>query len=396
MTIKWIGLSDRLLENDGIQKLNYMARNIGIELSWLPLNEKVYEVLDYKTRTVLFVAASLNNSSFKLVKEISLRYPFVAVIIVTNNANYDLKEILRSGAVDIINLAFDEDEIVEAIQEAERNLNIKWELEHSIVGTSKNGKVITVCSMKGGVGKTTISVNLAAAIAKHNLGVVVIDMDFQSGDVAILFDIKPKITIYDWIKANSDAQENIEHYLLKHQSGVEILAAPVRLELAEEITSDHMKNLLSIVTKKYDLIIIDTPPQLFENELVILENADKILLVINNDLPTLKNSTILLDTLKNLGFQNKTKIILNRNTRSAGINKEHVTGIIGNLIYGNIPNEERLAIISANKGIPFTISHKRSKIANSIIALSDKLLEDLHIQNNDKIKKKSIFSTLRK
>lgn len=395
MTIKWIGLSDRLQENNGIQKLNYMARNIGIELSWLPLNEKVYEVLDYKTRTVLFVAASLNNSSFKLVKEISLRYPFVAVIILTNNANYDLKEILRSGAVDIINLAFDEDEIVEAIQEAERNLNIKWELEHS-AGTSKNGKVITVCSMKGGVGKTTISVNLAAAIAKHNLRVVVIDMDFQSGDVAILFDIKPKITIYDWIKANGDAQENIEHYLLKHQSGVEILAAPVRLELAEEITSDHMKNLLSLVTKKYDLIIIDTPPQLFENELVILENADKILLVINNDLPTLKNSTVLLDTLKNLGFQNKTKIILNRNTRSAGINKEHVTGIIGNLIYGNIPNEERLAITSANKGIPFTISHKRSKIANSIIALSDKLLEDLHIENKDKIKKKSIFSTLRK
>jgi len=214
-------------------------------------------------------------------------------------------------------------------------------------------------------------------------------MDLQSGDVAILLDIKPKVSIYDWVKADSKTQEEISQFMLKHDSGVEIIAAPLRPELAEKITGRHIKNLLETLKKLYDVIIIDTPPHLLENEIVILENSDEILVVINKELPTLKNSKIYIETLESIGFQNKLKVLLNRDAKVAGLQKGTVENILSHSISHTIPNEEKIVITSINKGIPFVISNTNSKVAGSIFLLAGKL--NITLKTDGKNKKRSFF-----
>ncbi|MEH7381308.1 AAA family ATPase [Bacillus sp. JJ1533] len=337
--------------------------------------------------SIILLGELSTNDPYLVCQEITYHYPQTAVVLLLPDESIDLKKAMYSGAVDAVNIYSDQ-ECVKAIEKAREIVHLKSQRFPQEEPTE--GKVITVCSTKGGVGKTTISVNLAVACMKKNLKVAVIDLDLQFGDVPLLFDQKPKKTIYEWMKEGYDeGSTSLEGYLTKDETGIEILASPHLPEYAELVTGEHIYTIIQEMKKTFDVIIIDTPPSFVETSLVALENSDEILLITSLDLPSLKNGKLALDTLGILGLKDRIKVILNRDTESAELTTDMIEKVLGLPIKQRIPSDYKLVISSINKGDPFVSMSHRSPVAKSVLALADELIE--RPKQKEVTKKKTSF-----
>ena len=238
--------------------------------------------------------------------------------------------------------------------------------------TNKKGRVITVASTKGGVGKTTVAVNLAAAYGKKSAKVAVVDLDLQFGDVAMFFDVQPKRTIYDWVKENKEGKQ-IESYMTPFKDGISVLAAPQRPEFAEFVTGDDVRKAIDKLKQQFDVVIIDVSSHMNENVLVALENSDDILLLTYLDLPTLKNSKMLIDTLASLQLDERVKVVLNRQMKIKGITTDTVEKVVGKKIFSALPVMEKVMVTAVNEGQPLGYSNPRSKVAKKIFQMAETL-----------------------
>ncbi|NMD70121.1 AAA family ATPase [Bacillus sp. DNRA2] len=341
------------------------------------------------TPAIIIIGPCQGRSPYEIAREITHMLhsrTTVVVLLMLQPEQIDLKQALYAGVVDILTTTPPKHEFQSALEKAEQSLALKLENNAQYLALAghnsaqnttqqKDGKIIVFLSTKGGVGKTTLSVNAATALAKKNLAVAVIDLDLQFGDVPLLFDKEPKATIYDWVKESLDEKDGeVEPYMVKHQSGVEFIAAPPLPEFAELISGDHVARLIEELKKRYDIIIIDTPPSLVETNLVALDYADDILLITSFDLPALKNGKLALDTMALLGFTDKIKIVLNRDAEMKGMNLGSIENVLGKQIFARIPSDYMTVISSINKGVPFVISAPRTQVAKTTMKFAESLV----------------------
>jgi pilus assembly protein CpaE len=234
------------------------------------------------------------------------------------------------------------------------------------------GKVITVFSPKGGVGKSVLSTNLSAAIAKElGRSVILVDLDLQFGDVAVMLQMPPSRTIFDAAQAfdRLDA-EMLEGFLIAHESGLRALLAPVQPEEAESVTTGRITQILKILRGLADFVVIDTPASLSEVVLTALEQSDLILAVATMDVPSVKNTKVSLQKLQQLGFDSRTiQLVLNRADSKVWLDPHEIEVATGNQIIARIPSD-RLVPRSVNKGIPVVLDSPRSAVARAIAALA--------------------------
>lgn len=234
------------------------------------------------------------------------------------------------------------------------------------------GKVVTVFSPKGGVGKSVLATNLGAAIAKEcGRTVVLVDLDLQFGDVAVMLQLPPTRTIFDAAQAfdRLDA-EMLEGFLIQHDSGLKTLLAPVRPEDAESVTIGRITQILTILRTLADFVVVDTPASLSEVVLTALEHSDIILAVATMDVPSVKNTKVALQKLHQLGFRNGTvRLVLNRADSKVWLDPHEIERAISDRIIARIPSD-RLVPRSVNKGVPVVLESPRSNVARSILALA--------------------------
>ncbi|MCU9613529.1 AAA family ATPase [Caldibacillus lycopersici] len=364
-------------------------------------NNKLFEtVYDLKTNlvdskgTVVIIGPMIGQDPYQICQEISHHYPATAVLLLLKKEAIDYKKAMFSGAIDVLDIECDEADIIESVEKAEAVVRLKMD-NTGLKDDAQKGKIITVCSTKGGVGKTTISVNLATAFNKQNLKVAVVDLDLQFGDVALLFDIQPSQSIYDWVKQSfENGDRSTERFLSKHKSGIDILAAPALPEFAELINGEHISYLCERLKQEYDVIIVDTPPAFVETSLVALENSDWILLIASLDLPALKNGKLAVDTLSLLGLKEQIHVIINRDSEVEGISKEMVEDVLGMKVTGSIPSDYRTVISSINKGEPFVTLMPRTAVAKAVLAITDQLING--IPKKSEVKKKHRLFSLKK
>ncbi|HJV46012.1 MAG TPA: AAA family ATPase, partial [Bacillota bacterium] len=292
-----------------------------------------------------------------------------SVILVVPSQQLELKRAMRMGAADTLSSPFSRDEIKQALQVADQRLSLPAGQPEKYAG-----RIITICGTKGGIGKTTVTVNLAVTMAKYNLKVAVVDADLQFGDAAIILDLQPRKTIYEFIKECNEDYSQIGSYMIHHSSGVDLLSAPHRPEFAEEIEGADLAAILSQLQQQYDVVLVDTPPALVETSLVALEHSTDILLITSMELPTLKNSKLGMETLETLGLKERTKIILNRDSEVKGLRLESVEEILGSPIFTRIPSDGNVVVPSINQGIPFVLSHSRAAVSRSIFTLASMIL----------------------
>src|SRR5205085_4483225 len=171
-------------------------------------------------------------------------------------------------------------------------------------GHGRRGRIVTVFSPKGGTGKTSIATNLAASVAKHQgKRTLLLDLDLQFGDAAIMLGLEPAKTIYDLVVAPGELDsEKLAGYVTKHQCGLDILAAPLRPEDAELIVESKVTALIEVAKTSYDAIVVDTSPFFHGPMLATLDRTDQLLILCGLDVPTLKNVRLALQTLELLSY----------------------------------------------------------------------------------------------
>ncbi|MCR2823186.1 AAA family ATPase [Lederbergia panacisoli] len=258
---------------------------------------------------------------------------------------------------------------------------------------TKTGKVIAVCSAKGGVGQTMIASNLAIALHKQNLSIALVDGKLQFGDIAVALNLRTSMTIKD-VAEEFDSIDHtlISNYMFEHESGIHVLPAPDRPEYAELITKEIMVKTITMLQQQFDYIIIDCGYAFHETTLELLDLTDEILVATTLEMISLRNTKQLLETFAQLDFMEKTKIIVNRYDMESLIKAEDVPVMLNVEEAHYISNDFKLTSQSLNIGIPILSLRSRSAIAKDIFKLSGKLFKKTSDVSGSKVKAKRSVS----
>lgn len=247
------------------------------------------------------------------------------------------------------------------------------------------GQVITVFGAKGGVGKSTLTVNLAAALARQAPGrVVVVDFDLEFGAVAAMLSCRPLATVVDLVRAPALTPELIDRALLDVSSaGISILAAPPTPDLATEVevaalpgTPNGVMAIISELKRRFDWVLIDTAANFRDVNLTAFDAATIIYLVTTPDIPTLHNTAKCIDIMvSQLGYdRTKVKVVLNHADAAVGLTvQDIVTGLDYPISY-QLPRDALTVAWAANCGRPFVIDRPRTALAEVVTAIARDLV----------------------
>ncbi len=243
-------------------------------------------------------------------------------------------------------------------------------------GDGRRGRIVTVFSPKGGTGKTVTATNFAAAVAKHaGKRALLLDLDLQFGDAAIMLGIEPEKTIHDLVVAPGELDsEKLAGYTTRHACGLDILPAPLRPEDAELVTESKLARLLEVARGSYEVIVVDTSPFFHGPMLATLDRTDELLMLCGLDVPTLKNVRISLQTLELLSFpQTRIRFVLNRANSKVGMKKNEVEAALGVKIDFEIPSD-RAVPLAVNRGAPVVLADPGAEFSKALRTMTKTLL----------------------
>ncbi len=249
-------------------------------------------------------------------------------------------------------------------QEERRRIRMTGETADS----AARGTVITVFGAKGGIGKTTIATNMATALSKNtNSSVAIVDMDTRFGDVAIMMDVVVEFSIAD-VGRNIDNvdRDTIRDYLVRHNSGVEILPAPLHPTEWGALNRHHITKVVELLSQTHDYVVVDTPGAFNELVATALETANIILLVTSMDIASIKDTALALEMLRAAAVsEDKVKLIINHSTSSNSLRPEDVERVLEYEVYWRIPHD--LAISSSNQlGQPIVLAKPYARASRAI------------------------------
>lgn len=295
-----------------------------------------------------------------------------AIIFESRQTDAELmRRAMRAGVSDVIPIDSAAAEIGEAVASALRANARETSAKTPSSAKSSPGHVVTVFSTKGGVGKTVIATNIAIALSKAGKRVVLVDLDLQSGDVGIMLGLEPDYTIYDVVQAYDRLDAGmLQGFLVRHDSGLRVLLAPVRPEDAEAVTASRIKGILSLLRESADFVIIDTSSTFNDASLSALDESDVVYAVTMMDVASIKNTRISVQKLKQLAYhRGLLRFVLNRADSKVFLSVNDVETAVGGQIISRIPSDLGVPR-SVNKGIPIVIDAPRSKVARSLLDLA--------------------------
>jgi pilus assembly protein CpaE len=390
VSINWVYFSDT---NTPPGEIKVLLEKSSFELTTTNEIEKLHSLLIENHQSVLFLKAHTMFNVYDLCQEISARYPHVYIILIVPDNLENLRKAMLMGASDTLRSSFELEELSEAINHAKKFMQHRASQDTSLLNLVKEkSKIIAVTSPKGGVGRTILTVNLAVAIARMGKKVAIIDANLQFGEVAMYCNIKPKRTIYEWVKEGFGRPNyTIDQYMSVSESDVSVLAAPQRPEFFEGITEEHLKSAIEEAKKAYDVVLIDMPIYLSEIHLRCLDLADEILLLTINELSVLRLSQLYLETLDSINLKDRVKLVLNKYVKGQNLETNKIEDIFGLEIYHTLPDHASVANASINAGYPFILSNSRSNLGKSVVKLSGKLFESANGKEGKKEKRWSLL-----
>ncbi len=317
---------------------------------------------------------------------ISLSVPQSQVIMMSVQGEADyLRRSMLAGAREFLIKPFTGDELVEGIRRVYKLAAARREAAPPPVqqvvqvpatqqaAPPPEGKIVAVFSPKGGAGRTTVAVNLALAL-KSETGkrVALVDASLQFGDVGVMLNLEAKKSIADLVVSTGELDlELLDAVLQPHSSGIRVLLAPPRPELADLVTPDAVKKVLQRLKLANDFVVVDTWASLHEPAISILDTADRILLILNSELTTVKNVRMFLEAAEQLGYpSDKVVLVLNRADSRTGIGAQDIARSIDHPIAATIVNDALVAATAVNRGVPFVVSQKDSQISRSMRELA--------------------------
>jgi pilus assembly protein CpaE len=297
--------------------------------------------------------------------------PAVSVILIRRRVDTSvLAEALRSGMREVV----DERDLT-GLGAAVRRAFEVWQ---ALSGVSSNqadssrGQLMTVFSPKGGVGKTTLAVNLAVALSDGGARkVCLVDLDLAFGDVAITLQLFPVRTIADAVHLESGLDFPVlEPLLTEYRDQLSALVAPVQPDAKDTISPALVGRILDLLKGHFDNVVVDTAPAFDEYVLQAVDETDEMVLVTTLDVPTLKNVKVAVETLDLLNFPKaKRHLVLNRADDKVGLTQDKVESTLGMSVAAAIPTSNQVAH-ATNSGEPIVLAQPKHQVSQAIKKLA--------------------------
>ncbi|HET6741642.1 MAG TPA: AAA family ATPase [Kribbella sp.] len=319
------------------------------------------------------------DAALRFAAQVRFDRPVTGVILIRDVVDVALlTEALRSGVREVV--AAGDTVALHAACERSRVLSERARTDlrfHDEPEPARQGKVITVFSAKGGCGKTTLAINLAAALAAaHGEQVCLVDLDLAFGDVAISVQLDPVRTISDALPmAGHLDTTGAASLLTPYRPGLDMLLAPIAPGDAEKIPAALVGELLTVLRGMYDFVVVDTPAQFSEHVLTAMDVSDHHVLLTTPDTPALKNLRLTIDMLDLLSYSRDIRsVLVNRSDSKVGLSTADVERVVRSPLNGQVPSSRNVPI-SINKGVPIVIGTPTHPVSQAITRFAnDRLL----------------------
>jgi pilus assembly protein CpaE len=352
---------------------------LGLDTVWLEAECSRYaffvDVVEQTKPDIAFIAMDSDpQRAVKLIQETLQKSPDCTVLVSSSSTDGRLiLESMRAGAKEFLTEPLRPEDLAAALRRVMRQAA-------GPTGTASRKEgchVFAVAGATGGVGSSSIAVNLACALAAdESNSVVLVDLDVALGDADVFLDTIPEYTL-------ADIAQNVERLdltllrksLTVHSSGVHLLPRPLQLEDVRLITADKLQRVIGLLKTSFTHMVLDTSKCYSELDMLALRAADDVLMVTQLDLPCLRNVVRLLMTFDyDDGLRDKFKVIVDRFGHDAGqISMKKARDTIGREVYWQVPNDYRVMVEVRNNGVPLLQHAPRAPITQSIGSLADAL-----------------------
>ena len=228
---------------------------------------------------------------------------------------------------------------------------------------------------KGGVGKTTIAFNLAVAFAVQGHRTCLVDGSLQFGDLRSLLKVPGDAPSILDLPTDRIGESDLADVLWRDPSGIDLLLAPPRVELAEMVSVRDIEKVLSLLRRVYDVVVIDMPAALGDVSLAILDVADTIIEIVTYDSTTIRNTLAVADAFRAIGYSaDKVRYLINRSDSAGGIRPEDLARALGRVPDHSIVSDGKLVVQCNNEGVPFVLASPEAQISRDVGALAVALL----------------------
>lgn len=309
-------------------------------------------------------------------------YPLMSVVLAFDQRpEARLRDVLRAGAVDLIELPSEDGDLIASIDRAVALSQAAHAAAPApAVSTAPvasphegaPGRVFTVASATGGCGKTFMATNLAYYLQSNGGGkrVCLLDLDIQFGEVSTALRMRPRYTVYDALEredgADDDLSSHIEEYMALHDTGFHVLAAPKDPLEAERITPADVVRIVEAVRKRFDYVVVDTPAQLSEVVTVTLDLSELLFVMTTLDLPSVRNMSVFLSTLERLRIPTEMiRLVLNKAESDVGIDIPQVEKLFPQGFTAVLPYAKEVSR-SINLGVPVLASAPAADISRRL------------------------------
>jgi pilus assembly protein CpaE len=328
---------------------------------------------------VLLVGPTMGNRSMVARLEVMHdEMPAMSIVLTfLRRPTATMREIVRTGACDLLQVPIDEKELQESLLRA---IELAGKLATSTARPAPSpaaapasparapGRVYTTSSATGGCGKTFLATNLAYYFARYTgKRACVIDLDLQFGEVTTALRLRPRYTIFDALQRQEtndvDLNAHIDEYLVQHETGFWVLPAPKEPSEADHISSPDVTRIIEAVRGRFDYVVVDTPAALTEVVLAAFDLSDVLFTMATLDLPSIRNMGVFLNQLERLKIpSDNIQLILNKAERGVGIDVDQVTRLFPKQFTAVLPYAKEVSR-SINLGMPVLASSPGAEIS---------------------------------
>jgi pilus assembly protein CpaE len=355
---------------------------LGMESVWLEAECNRYEffadVIASSQPDVAIVSLDSDQpKALQLIGHLSAEYPSLPILASSVRGDGQaILQALRNGAREFLTAPVVLEELLHALQRLQRTLPGGGPVNGEPTPARQESQIIAILGSRGGIGCTSLAVNLGATLAADPAcSVALIDLDLALGDADVALDLMADYTLADVVvSVDRLDMQFLKRSLSKHSSGLSLLPHPMQMEDVELIRDDQLQRVINLLRASYTHVLIDLSKSCSANDKAALRMADVILLVAQLELSSLRNVVRMLMWLGNdAALAGKVRIVLNRVGLESDITPKKAEETIGQPIYWQIPNEERVVNESRKNGVPLLQHAPRSKVQQAIAGLAKAL-----------------------